>query len=266
MYIPYQEIADNLGLKSDDTLLIASDISQLAYFTFKNKEKFNGDLLIDSFLHILEDGTLLFPAFIDNFKSGDTFDKLKNVPEMGALSKLAFKRSDFIRSNDPLHSFMVSGKDADYISKIDCNSTFGNNSVFAYLKDVKAKMLLIDIDLEHSFTFAHFVEEENKVTYRKYVYLPYSFVNEIGKVEDKVLKIYAKRKGVVNTLNKLEPILIERDAMKKVEINNSVFRLIHLDLAYNIISDNINSDGGKVLHAFEMKNFIKSTIKSILRK
>ena len=37
MYIPYQEIADNLGLKSDDTLLIASDISKLAYNTFKNK-------------------------------------------------------------------------------------------------------------------------------------------------------------------------------------------------------------------------------------
>ena len=127
-------------------------------------------------------------------------------------------------------------------------------------------MLLLDIDLEHSFTFVHFVEEENKVNYRKYVDVPYSFVHESGKVEDKVLKVYAKRKGVVNTLNKLEPILIEKGAMKKIEINNSVFRLIHLDLAYNVISENIKIDGGKSLHAFEMNSFIKSTIKSILRK
>lgn len=266
MYIQYQEIADNLGLKSDDTLLIASDISQLAYFTFKNKEKFNGDLLIDSFLRVLKDGTLLFPAFIDNFNSGDTFDKLKSVPEMGALSKVAFKRSDFIRSNDPLHSVMVSGKDAEYISNLDSDSTFGENSVFAYLKGVKAKMLLIDIDLEHSFTFAHFVEEENEVAYRKYVDLPYKYVDETGKTQDKVLKVYTKRKGVVNTLNMLEPILLEKDAMKSFEINNSVFKLIKLDMAYNVINDIINSDGGKIIHAFEIKKFIKSTVKSIIRK
>src|SRR5690606_37622904 len=106
----------------------------------------------------------------------------------------------------------------------------------------------------------------NKVAYRKYIDLPYSFAHESGKLENKVLKVYAKRKGVVNTLNKLEPILVEKDAMKKIEINNSVFRLIHLDIAYHIISESIKIDGGKSLHTFEMKNFIKSTIKSILRK
>lgn len=266
MYIPYQEIADNLGLKSDDTLLIASDISQLVYYTFKNKEKFDSDLLIDSFKRVLKDGTLLLPAFIDNFQSGDIFDKLKNIPEMGTLSKVAFKRTDFIRSNDPLHSFMVQGKHAIDIASITCDSTFGEKSVFAYLKNVKAKMLLIDVDLEHSFTFAHFVEENQKVAYRKFVDLAYLFRNDLDKLENRTLKIYAKKKGIINTLNKLESILMEKGAMEQVEINKSVFRLIHLEKAYDVICEDINFNGGKNLHAFEIQNFIKSTVKSILRK
>ena len=266
MYVPYQEIADNLGLKSDDTLLIASDISKLAYNTFKNKEKLNSNLLVDSFKRVLKDGTLLFPAFIDDFKAGDTFDKLKNAPEMGALSKLTFERVDFIRSNDPLHSFMAFGKDADDIAEMNYNSTFGKDSVFDYLKKTRAKMLLIDVDLEHSFTFAHFVEEDQQVSYRKYIDLEYKSVNESGRVEDKVVKVYAKKNGVVNTLNKLEPILIEKGAMGKIEINESIFRLIHLDTAYAIISEEIRNNGGKNLHSFEVKNFLKSTVKSILKK
>ena len=266
MYIPYQEIADNLGLKSDDTLLIASDISKLAYNTFKNKEKLNSNLLVDSFKRVLKDGTLLFPAFIDDFKSGDIFDKLKNVPEMGALSKLTFERVDFIRSNDPLHSFMLFGKDADEIAEIDCNSTFGKDSVFAYLKNKKAKMLLIDLDLEHSFTFAHFVEEDQQVSYRKYIDLEYASINEIGKVEEKDLKVYSKKKGVVNTLNKLEPILIEKGAMGKIEINESIFRLIHLDTAYDVICEEIKNNDGRNLHTFEVKKLLKSIVKSIFKK
>jgi aminoglycoside 3-N-acetyltransferase len=264
MYIPYQQIADNLGLKEDDTLLIASDISKLAYNTFKNKEKLNSNLLVDSFKRVLKDGTLLFPAFIDDFKSGDTFDKLKNTPEMGALSKLTFERVDFIRSNDPLHSFMVFGVDADDIAEIESASTFGHDSVFAYLKNKKAKMLLIDVDLEHSFTFAHFVEEDQQVSYRKYSELNYKCVNENGEIEDKILKVYVKKKGVVNTLNKLEPILIEKGAMGKIEINESIFRLIHLDTAFDIIKEEIILNKAQNLYSFNVNQFVKSIVKSII--
>jgi len=266
MYTTYQEIADKLGLKSNDTLVIASDISQLVYTSLKHKEKFNGDLMIDSFKRVLNNGTLLFPAFIDDFKSGETFDKLKRAPEMGALSKIAFERKDFVRSNDPLHSFLVSGKNADKIVKITSDSTFGKDSIFAYLKDVKAKMLLIDVDLDHSFTFAHFVEEDQMVSYRKFVELAYKAINAESTSEDKVLKVYSKKKGIVNVLNKLEPIFIEKGAMEKIELNKSIFRLIDLGQAYTIICEDINFNRGKNLHAFEMKNYMKSTVKSILRK
>ena len=266
MYIPYQKIAENLGLKEDDTLLIASDISKLAYNTFKNKEKLNSNLLVDSFKKVLKDGTLLFPAFIDDFKDGDVFDKLKNAPEMGALSKLTFERVDFIRSSDPLHSFTLFGRDADDLSEIVSDSTFGSKSIFAYLKNKKAKMLLIDVDLEHSFTFAHYVEEDQKVSYRKYLDLKYKSVNESGRLEDKVLKVYTKKAGIVNTLNSLESLLIEKGAMGKIEINESIFRLIHLDTAFDVIQDDIQNNKAQNLYRFEFNNFIKTSLKSVLKR
>lgn len=265
-YIPYQEIAENLGLKSTDTLLITSDISKLVYTSIKHKEKLNGELFIDSFNHVLKEGTLLFPAFIDNFKSGYIYDKLKSIPEMGALSKIAFESSNFLRSNDPLHSFLVRGKHANSISKIECDSTFGKDSVFGYLRAIKAKMLLIDVDLEHGFTFVHHVEEQEQVPYRKYVNLEYESVNELGGIDIKTLKIYSKKIGVVNKLNRLEPILIEKDALKKIIINNSVFRLIDLDVAYNVILEDLKNNKGNSVHAFDLKLFLKSILKLFIKK
>jgi hypothetical protein len=64
----------------------------------------------------------------------------------------------------------------------------------------------------------------------------------------------------------LEPILIEKGAMGKIEINESIFRLIHLDTAYDIICEEIRMNGGKNLYTFEVKKFLKSTVKSILKK
>ena len=67
-------------------------------------------------------------------------------------------------------------------------------------------------------------------------------------------------------MNKLEPILIEKGAMGKIEINESIFRLIHLDTAFEIICDEISKNKAHNLYTFELKNFVKSTVKSILKK
>ena len=264
MYIPYQEIVNQLELREDDILLIASDITQLAYTSLKNKEKFNTNLFVDSFKHKLKKGTVLFPAFVDHFKNGDLFDKLKTAPEMGSLSKLTFARVDFMRSSDPLHSFTVIGKYSDDISEINSDSTFGDNSVFAFLKEKKAKMLLIDVDLQHSFTFAHYVEENQEVNYRKYANLDYNFVNEQGIIEKRKMAVFTKKKGVVNTLNNFEELFIESGAMGKIQINGSIFRLIHLDTAFEIMKNDIQNNKAGNMYSFEWQQFIRATIKSLI--
>ena len=264
MYIPYQQLANKIGLKEDDILLIASDISKLAYTALKNKEIINTNLFVDSFKNKLNKGALLFTAFMSGFKTGDTFDKLNDSPDMGVLSKLSFQRSDFIRTLDPMHSFMVWGRGAEELVAIKSDSTFGPTSVFAYLKNKKAKMLLIDLDLEHGFTFSHFVEECMKVSYRHYVDIEYKYLNEDRVEVYEKLKFYTKNKGIVNTINKLEPILIKEKALLKFELNKSVFRLINLADAYEVICRDITGNKAQNLHSFVVKNYIRSTLKKML--
>jgi aminoglycoside 3-N-acetyltransferase len=266
MYVPFQEIASQLPVHQMDILLIASDVSGLTYSAVKHKEKFDPNLFIDSFKDKLDGGTLLFPAFVNNFKSGDIFDRKTILPSMGVLSKSAFLRVDFVRSGDPLHSFFATGVHAADIEKIKSVSTFGKDSVFAFLHAHRAKMLLIDVDFQHSFTFVHYVEEKKQVRYRKYQKIKYSTKGKEGGDTDETLLFYRKKKGIVNTLNNLEKMLEDRGALKRFAINGSSISCIDLALAYEIISDEITMNQGKNIFQFHVSEYLRSVLKYLLGK
>lgn len=266
MYVPYQQIVDQFELKEDDILLISSDITKLTYTSIRNKEKFDPNLFVDSFKDKLTKGTILIPAFIEHFKSGDIFDRSTSIPEMGALSKVVFVKGGYKRSSDPLHSFFVVGKKADEVEAIHSVSTFGSDSVFAFLHQNKAKMLIIDVDLQHSFTFAHYVEESQSVSYRKFSKLKYKSLDKKGGIHEEKLFIYSKKRGVVNTLNNLESLFIGKGAMQVQKINNSTFLLVDLAKAYDLISDDIKRNKGRNLYRFDKVEYIKRTVKAVLGK
>ncbi len=262
-YIPYQQIVNKLQINKNETLLIASDITKLAYTTLTNGEIFNADLFVDSFKNKLTEGTLLFPAFNDKLMSGDKFDKKNTIPQTGTLSKLVFKRKDFSRTADPLHSFFVFGKFADELLKINNKSTFGDDSVFAFLNEHRALMLLIDIDIQHSFTFAHYVEEKENVKYRKYKKININYTDD-GKAQKREVLTFAKKNGIVSTLNNLHKLFIDNGAMNIYKINDSTFSMIRLDKAYELIQEDIKMNNAENLYSFDLINFIKSSIKQFI--
>lgn len=266
MYIPYRQIVNQFELKESDILLISSDVTKLAFTCFKNKEKFDPNLFVESFKDKLPKGTILIPAFIEHFKSGDVFDPIASTPEMGTLSKALFTKGEFKRSKDPLHSFFVAGEKEDEVESIHSKSTFGSESVFAFLHHNKAKMLIIDVDLQHSFTFAHYVEESHKVPYRKFLKLTYKSSNEKGELHEEKLMVYSKKRGMLNTLNNLETLFIERGAMQIQKINNSNFLLVDLAKAYDLISDEIKENKARKIYRFDKLEYTKRTLKAVLGK
>ena len=264
MHIPYQQIASQLNLKQDDILLVSSDISKFSFNEMTHGEKFDLSLFIDSFKDVLTNGTLLFPSFTDYLKSGDTFDILDTAPTTGTLSSVAYKRNDFKRTRDPLHSFMVWGKQATELSAINNRSTFGHDSVFGFLHRNKALMLMVDIDLQHSFTFVHYVEEQKKVNYRKFNKLNINFIDEQKLSTKKEIEVYTKKLGISNSLNLLQQKFIDNGAMTVQNINGSKFMLLKLDEAYTIIEVEINGNKGKSLYRFSLWQFLKSFIKQLI--
>lgn len=266
MYIPYQQIVEKLNFSDQEILLIASDVSKMTYTAIKNKERFNSLKFIESFENTINKGLILFPAFNSLLPKDGIFDKNECFPEMGTLSLSAFQKGNYFRNNDPLHSFLIFGKNAKTLSEKNISSTFGNGSIFHYLHQNNAKMLLIDVDLQHSFTFAHYVEQTMNVNYRKEKKVSYKIKLESNKLINQDINISFKNRGIYNTLNNLNDHFIDLEIMKVIEINNSIYRIIDLAKAFDFIKSEIQLNNGRLIHQFDLKMFLKSIVKTIIRK
>lgn len=261
-YIPYQSIASYIDLKSDDTVLISSDISKLALHAALNKEKLDPKLLIESFQKKVSDGNLLFPSFINDFQSGDVYDPCHSKTDMGVLAQTSLTLSNFKRTLDPIHSFSITGLNASELVTIETESTFGSNSIFSELVQLDAKMLLIDIDLNHSFTFVHHVEEMMQVTYRKNNTINYK-LKGAETINEKKIKFFGKKIGYQNQLNKLLPILLAENCATQLTINESNFILINLKKAFQVIKNDIINNESKNIVTFDFVLYVKSLFKKI---
>ena len=109
----------SLGLKSGDKLIVTSDALKLLIFLKRNKIKYSLDNLIDDLIEIVgKKGNIIFPTFNWDFCKGKIFNYETSKSMTGALSNVALKRNDFIRSKNPIYSFAVWGKDKNKICKI----------------------------------------------------------------------------------------------------------------------------------------------------
>jgi aminoglycoside 3-N-acetyltransferase len=260
----YYEIPEMLPFNSHDTVLIASDISKIAYQSAKTGKPFEADKFIDSLQKKLKDGTLLFPAFVNHTFPHSTFDILNSAPETGLLSLRAFRRNDFVRTSDPIHSFMVWGKSAAELAELKNNSTFGANSPFGFLHRKAGKMLLIDIDLQHSFTFAHYVEECEQVSYRKWMEYTILCRGREGNSETRKIQFYGKKSGVMINLDGLKNIFLKNGAASEFKINDSCFTIIDLQKSFDLIRQDIRTNKAANLHRTSVSLFIKTLTKKLI--
>ncbi len=146
------------------------------------------------------------------------------------------------------------------------DSTFGSNTVFGWLYRHQALQLLIDVDLQHSFTFTHFVEEQFKVSYRKYKHLIIPVKRADGIIVHTQLKFYAKKPGYNLQLNGLQPKLAQGGALLQGEQDGISWMLIDLWKAYNIIADDIQHHQARNLIIFDLRQYFRDVLKMLLNK
>ena len=235
----YKKFFEKIGLKSDDILLIASDITIFAFELLKEGIKFDANEFIDELKEYLKNGTILFPAFNYGFCEGKVFD-YKNTPpqNMGTLSNTAFKRDDFKRTKHPIFSFMVWGKYQNELLNLNNISSFGIDSPFGFLYLNNAKMVFIDIDYNRSFTYLHFVEQQAGVDYRYNKIFESYYIDENGKKELKKYSMLVRdlEKGVVNNLNEVCKILEEKEISKVYNIlNKNTWKIVDLQKTFEIV-------------------------------
>ena len=190
-YIPYKKIAEKLGIARGDTVLLTSDILALAMKARKEEKEFISDPFINSFFEeVGTDGTLMIPSYNFDLEDGDGFDMLKTEPMTGSLAIAAMKDERFKRTQHPLHSFLVRGKDRDRLVTMENISSFGIDSPFAYLLEQDALMIFAGTTPGEAMTFTHFVEEREQVWYRKYKRLRINYSGADGRTELRSYKLY----------------------------------------------------------------------------
>jgi len=194
-----------LGIKSGDIVYVGSDVASVILqakhelgIASKDEQFEFLDALIDSLQEIVtEAGTLLFPVYSWDFCRGKGFDHKKTQGEVGVLNNYILnKRTDFVRTQHPIYSFMTWGKDSSYLAGLKNQEAWGEASPFRYLLDNDAKQLNINVGPLRGLTFKHYVEQYVKVPYRYPKYFIGSYTDENGVTEDRTYSMYVRDLGI----------------------------------------------------------------------
>ena len=254
--IDFHDLPFHLKLKKDDTVFISSDLNALAFLYKKHGKSININLFIDNLQIVLNEGSIFIPAYTDNLKNGDTFDVMKSKPTTGAISN-----KDFIRTEDPLHSVFIWGKNADEGLKYNDISTFGLNSIFALLHKINTKFIFIDVHIVNSFTFVHYVEEYLNVFYRKYRKLAIKKINSQSIHSQENILFHTRKPGISTNFDDLNISFRDKGLFTQFKIDAISINIINAKDATIEIENKIKDK--KYLYTFSFYAFLKDYLKNI---
>lgn len=246
MYFNIKNYLKKIGIKKGDTIVLASSILNLSIIHKKLGRTFFPDEIINQIQSVIgKNGTLLINSFNWDFCKGIDFDPKNTLSKTGALSNIALKRKDFMRTKNPIYSFLVSGKDQKKICKIEHNNCFSKNSPFGYLIDNKAKYLFIDIDYKKTgFVLVHVAEQEIGVNYRYFKTFKGNIISKNKKIE-KSVKMYVKKLklNIGTTISdKMNKVLIKNNAFKKIYFKKISISLLDIEKSYKIMLDDLKKN------------------------
>tara|TARA_B100000795_G_scaffold173808_1_gene131124 strand:+ start:352 stop:1122 length:771 start_codon:yes stop_codon:yes gene_type:complete len=244
--IDFEKVFSDLDIKKGDNVLINSDIKKILIYYKQIKKKFDSNIILDELQNkINKNGTLLLPTFNWDFCSGKEFDYLKTPSRSGSLTKIALSRGDFTRTQNPIYSFAVYGQSKNYLKKLEHKNCFDLNSPFGFLLKNKGKNLFIDIDYKESLTFVHVAEQHVGVNYRYLKRFNSNYIDENNKKSLSDYTMYVRNEGfngITYIDKKMDKILEENKAIKKVKIKNILFTILDLPVAYQIMLDDLKKD------------------------
>jgi aminoglycoside 3-N-acetyltransferase len=269
----YLDMIRQLDIKPGSLVVVTADVTRLAMAGRRLEIGFNIDNFIDIIKQVCgKGGTVVIPSFNFTLRENDHYNPSKTLPITGALAVSAMKRPEFIRTRNPLHSFLAWGEHAEALALLDNKSSFAADSPFAFFREHHARMLLIDTTITEAFTFVHHVEEMEGVRYRRFRKMIINVEEEgyktVGREDYKTVGrevlLYAKKRGWTMDLKGLEKLLFENGAAKKLVINKISFTLVDLDAAYPVILNDIRNNKAQNIVKFSPDLYLRETAKSVL--
>ena len=240
-----------IGIKKNQTIILTLDLLKLIIFLKRNKRELNLDDVINPIKQIVgKNGNIIVYSFFWEFFKTGIFDYDNSKSSSGSLSNYLLKNNEFKRTDHPVYSILVWGKNKKEIIKINHNNCFSKDSPFGYLLKKNSKLLFIDIDFKKTgFPFFHLAEQEVGVHYR--FFKVFSGIRIKNKKKKKVsFSMYVRKKNYkILTYYSLETenILKKINAFKKLKVFNSEFTLLDLKKLYRLTIDQLKIEKKMIL-------------------
>lgn len=249
----YEDLVDSLMVQERDKIWLSSNIVQFAMTFKKNGMKFECELLLDAIENrVGNEGTILIPVFNWNIDENDVFNVKTTKGVTGALGNVAINRKNYLRTRHPMHSFMVWGKDRDYLCNMTNESNFGSDSPFEYCKNENVKQIMLGTDFTHSMTFVHYVEVMCKVPYRERRSFNITYCDYRGLTQNREY-VYFPKKDKYPSVEKFERIgsvLLKNGCAKKVSFLGIDSIIVNLGDSYQWIENDVMHNQCKRLFDF----------------
>jgi len=228
-----------VGLKAGDVVLVHS--------SFKSFGGVEGtpQTVIDALLQVLgEEGTLVMPTFTFSFcnqfnQTGKGyFDVDKTTSEMGVLTEFIRKMPGAKRSINPIYSIAAYGKLAGELAAVNDKNVFGKDSIFGKLHKLDAKIMIIGLAYNNSWTFVHYIEEMEGCDYRYHKQFSGTIVVGDKRYEDSfIMRVRDIDRGVMTAVDPMGDILEKRGVVNVTKIGQSTVKLFGTRDAYRITAE-----------------------------
>lgn len=244
---------EEIDIHKGDIIYVASDVRYLIYDLI-SECGLNGDQEQNDALNVLTDyiqdvvgieGTLLFPVFSWEFCRGNGFDYFKTQGENGSYSNWILNhRKDFRRTQHPMYSFMVWGKDAEKLCNMSNQDAWGVASPFYYIMENYGKQLDFNVESYKGLTFVHCIEQWVGVPYRHPKYFFGNYTNADGRTEVRCYSMYVRDLSVDEHTKTTHQFLIENKAALQTEWNGNKLTAVDLEKCYQVLKKDITEYNG----------------------
>ncbi len=256
----------SLGVSPGGTVLLMADVTRLALLFRRAGRPFTPGDLLDAFADAVgPEGNLLVPTYSFDLEDGAAFDLRRTGSISGALALAALAHPRFVRTPHPLHSFAVCGAQAAALAASTETGSFGPRSPFAFLQQQRARLIAIDLRLDDSLTYVHFVEEQERVPYRRPRSMTFRYTAADGTTAPRTFTILAKRPGHHMHFAGLEALLQADGASRSVPLDGVRALVVDLAQAHGVIARDIRENAARSIHAFRWSWWARDVLKGLLR-
>jgi aminoglycoside 3-N-acetyltransferase len=190
-------------LEKGDTVLVHSSLRRLL-----RAERCKPQDVIDSLLDAVGGlGTVVFPLFNFDFCHRVPFDEQETKSHMGVLSETARLLPYSTRTRNPIYRFCAIGHYQTVFFGLDYTEALGRESVFHLLRELDAKIAVIDLPDQHSMSIIHHAECMRHASHRFSKHFTSFYTDWKGETNHRTYECYVRYENVETYVTPMQEIM-----------------------------------------------------------